>query len=211
MTTNTDVFQRQEGTNEVRRLQYAIAAVFLILGGAALADGQSKVKPKPKPTPKPAPTKTPPTAAKPVSVKCNTNNLTETEIADLLAGHNKARVDLKLNPMVWDCGLANMAQDWASKSIYEHRDTSLGENMFVAGDTAATVGSVIDRWLAEKVNWNNSAGTCSAGKTCTHYTQMVWRASAKVGCGINRKATGKWKAVLVCNYDPPSKSPGAAY
>ena len=24
----------------------------------------------------------------------------------------------------------------------------------------------------------------------------------KIGCGINRAATGKWKVLMVCNYDP---------
>lgn len=196
----------------MRRVIFVGFFAAFILFGAALADGQSKAKSKPKPTPRPTPAKT--TAApsvKPAAAKCDRNNLTETEIADLLAGHNKERIDLKLNPMVWDCALANMAQDWASKSLYEHRDTSFGENMFVSSETAATIDSVLERWRAEAANWNNTAGTCATGKTCTHYTQMVWRATAKFGCGINRNATGKWKAVLVCNYDPSSKSSGPAY
>jgi pathogenesis-related protein 1 len=82
--------------------------------------------------------------------------------------------------------------------------------MFVSTNAAASPVSALQNWEKEKAFWNNKAGTCQAGKTCTHFTQMVWRATTQVGCGINRNATGNWKLVMVCNYDPGSKA-GAAY
>lgn len=187
----------------------AISLFFLLVGMS-----HAQAKPKAKPTPKPAAKPAAPQAAKPAAsapVKCLTNGLTDAEAKELVDGHNRERKVLGLKEMVWDCTLANFAQDWANQNIFGHSNTAYGENMFVSSESTATVGSVIDRWLAERANWNNTAGTCAAGKVCTHYTQMVWRTTTKIGCGVNRNATGKWKAVLVCNYDPASLSSGPAY
>jgi pathogenesis-related protein 1 len=194
----------------------AVVAVLLVLSGVGIGQGKAKLKPKTKTTatqqtPGGGSSSTKSANVPPAAEKCLANGLTENEITAMLAGHNKVRAELSLQPLTWDCGLANLAQDWANQSIYEHRDTSYGENMFVSSESTSTVSSVLDRWLAEKANWNNATGTCSQGKTCTHYTQVVWKTTSKVGCGINRNATGKWKAVLVCNYDPTSKSSGPAY
>lgn len=195
-----------------------LLGVALTLGVVNLTSGQAKARPKAKAASK---SKTPPksTSTKPVpastpsptEIKCSANGLTEPEVGELVAGHNKARTDLKLQPITWDCRLANMAQEWASKSIYEHSDTDMGENIFVSIDTSAAIGLAMERWMAERANWNNMSGICAAGKICTHYTQIVWKPTRKFGCGINRNATGKWKAMLVCNYDPASKNAGRAY
>lgn len=193
-----------------------LLAVLLTLGIADSASGQAKAKPKPKAASK---SKTQPKSISTISApapattetKCGANGLTETEVVELVAGHNKARADVRLQPITWDCRLANMAQEWASKSVYEHSDTDLGENIFVSGDPNATMGTVMERWIGERMNWNNSAGTCAGGKVCTHYTQIVWKPTLRFGCGINRNSTGKWKSVLVCNYAPASKNSGPAY
>lgn len=199
-----------------------IAVLIILLSSFVI--GQSKPKPKPKPTaakatakpaapaasPTPAATPTPaPTPAAPV--KCEANGLTESEKAEIVDGHNKLREPLGLMPLVWDCALANLAQDWAGRSQFEHRETSFGENIFVSANPAEPIATVLGRWMSERANWDNTAGVCAEGKVCTHYTQMVWRATAKFGCGINREAVGKWRAMLVCNYDPASRSSGPAY
>ncbi len=69
----------------------------------------------------------------------------------------------------------------------------------------------VNRWRNEKASWDNMTGTCLTGKVCTHYTQVVWKKTKEVGCGINRDITGKWRAMLVCNYDPAGNRPGPAY
>jgi len=146
------------------------------------------------------------------SVKCVGNGLTDAEQADLLRQQNEMRAKLKLTPFSWDCTLANYAQEWANRGVFEHRaDSNYGENMFVASAPAEPVGSAIVRWMSEEPNWTNKSGTCAAGKFCNHYTQLMWRSSKKVGCGINRNGAVKWKLVLVCNYDPAGNTPGPAY
>jgi pathogenesis-related protein 1 len=140
------------------------------------------------------------------------NGLKDSEISDVLASHNKARQDLKLPALVWDCSLADLAQQWASRGIAEHRtDTELGESIFVAAAADVTAVTAVLRWMLESTDWDNKTGSCKAGRICTHYTQIVWKRSVKVGCGINRKASGKWTTILVCNYSPAGNWPGPAY
>ena len=140
------------------------------------------------------------------------NGLTLAEIKEILNAHNSARAEQQLPPVTWDCRLAELAQEWANQSIYEHRDdSSYGENIFVSGSSTEPIASVVKRWMLEKPNWNNETATCAAGKVCTHYAQVMWRTTKSIGCGINRSATGKWKAIVVCNYDPASKASGPAW
>jgi hypothetical protein len=57
-----------------------------------------------------------------------------------------------------------------------------------------------------------AANTCSAPSppgTCLHYTQLVWRASTTLGCGVRQCSTGSpfgpqfpnW-TIWVCRYQP---------
>jgi len=187
-----------------------LTLAILMLSGTSEVFGQKK-----KPAAKPSPAKTPPvlktasTAA--ASGKCPGSQLSTDEINQTLAVHNFERTAYKLAPLKWDCKLAKMAQEWADRGIFEHRDTTYGENIFVSAHANLTMNSMIDFWLAEKAFWNNSAGSCAAGKVCGHFTQIVWRSTAKVGCGINRTAPGNWKLMFVCNYDPAGNKGGPAY
>jgi uncharacterized protein YkwD len=141
-----------------------------------------------------------------------TNGLTETEISAILEAHNKIRTDVGLSKFTWNCKLANLAQEWATRGKFEHRSNpNYGENIFVSTETNISPTDGVQTWLTEKSFWNNSAGTCQAGKTCVHYTQMVWRKTTEIGCGINRNASGKWKLLFVCNYNPMGNLAGKAY
>ncbi len=41
-----------------------------------------------------------------------------------------------------------------------------------------------------------------------HFTQMVWRSTQRIGCGVQPRCSGG--NFLVCHYDPPGGWPGAA-
>lgn len=150
---------------------------------------------------------------KPKNAACTgANGLTQAEIAGILDIHNKTRAGLGLPKLVWNCGLADGAQTWAARGIFEHRtDSSYGENLYVSSSQLVNPVYGIERWLSEKPGWNNSTATCEAGKICTHYTQVVWRKTTEIGCGINRNAGGKWKVLMVCNYNPVGNTGGKAY
>ena len=144
--------------------------------------------------------------------RCQPNGLTQDEIREILTAHNMVRAELKIEPLVWDCALELTAQKWAKRGVTHHDDDiSFGESIFVASSPTQPIGSVVVRWMTERPNWENRVGKCAPGKVCNHYTQIVWRATRRLGCGINRDATGKWKLFLVCHYDPAGNSGGPAY
>ena len=98
---------------------------------------------------------------------CPASGLTDAEVADILAAHNKARQEVKVAPLAWDCTLGAAAASWAKQSIFGHSGTSYGENIFVSADTDDKVTKAVDKWEDEEHNWNNKTATCESGKTCT--------------------------------------------
>jgi pathogenesis-related protein 1 len=139
------------------------------------------------------------------------NGLSSTEIAGLLDAQNAARAELKLAPLSWDCKLADFAQVWASRGVFEHRaDNKFGENIFVSTNAETVPSVAVTKWMTEKPFWDNKAAACQDGKICVHYTQIVWKQTTHVGCGINRNASGKYKLLLVCNFNPVGNLPDMA-
>lgn len=153
-----------------------------------------------------------PRTMKAPTAKCQQNGLEQAEVAELLSAHNMVRAELKLEPLTWDCSLELTAQRWADRAVTQHdEDTPFGESIFVSSTPTQNVGAVVVRWMLEQPNWDNRTGKCAAGKVCNHYTQIVWRSTKRIGCGINRSAAGKWKVFLVCHYDPAGNNGGRAY
>jgi len=142
-------------------------------------------------------------SADPVIACTEPNSLKKKEIVRILFRHNEARTEVKAPDIIWDCSLAQMAQEWATRGVAEHRpDNYLGENLFVSSDPAAPATLGVKRWVKEKKRLEPGTMKCKPGKMCLHYTQVVSPDTLKIGCGINRAATGKWKVLMVCNYDP---------
>ncbi|MEM6522020.1 MAG: CAP domain-containing protein, partial [Cyanobacteria bacterium P01_C01_bin.70] len=47
---------------------------------------------------------------------------------------------------------------------------------------------VVAAWVAEKADYDYASNSCASGKVCGHYTQIVWRETTAVGCGVARNA-----------------------
>ncbi len=101
--------------------------------------------------------------------------------ARITAEHNVVRAKYDLPPLQWDRPLADRAQEWADKLALfaklppDHRDdTSIGENIIWGGSGALTPQSVVARWAGEAANYDIPTNTCAAGKSCLHFTQVVW-------------------------------------
>jgi pathogenesis-related protein 1 len=130
-------------------------------------------------------------------------------LVGITAAHNRVREPLGIGPLVWAPELARFAQAWADKLErqgcgLQHRphkgpDTQkYGENIYSASGSTPGVGEVVDTWVEERKDYNAKANRCKG--VCGHYTQVVWRKSQRLGCGM---AACGGTEVWVCNYDPP--------
>jgi len=132
----------------------------------------------------------------------------------LLDAHNATRATASptpspaLSPLTWSTSLASTAQDWAERCVFEHSDGDLGENLavFSPRDIDASTGTeVVELWASERADYTLSSNSCAAGAQCGHYTQLVWRDTERVGCGVATcdDIAGFGPGTLwVCNYDP---------
>jgi len=130
---------------------------------------------------------------------------------EILDRHNAKRVAYCLEPLVWDCNLAQVAQSYAELGAGDlpHNDQrdaqyaaladcssgcpALGENIywhqpwdFFPLDTAT------DGWFDEE-----DPAACNQGGY--HYTQMVWSETTAIGCGAWIDPADD-KFHLVCDY-----------
>jgi pathogenesis-related protein 1 len=134
-----------------------------------------------------------------------------------LRQHNCARrtvvpvANPRIAPLRWSVALAQTAQAHANQCIWQHSGTpGLGENLYAAAPWSAAQTQAATSWAGESAYYNHAANTCAAGRQCGHYTQMVWRTSSQLGCGIRNCSSGSpfgpnapnW-TLVVCNYNPP--------
>jgi pathogenesis-related protein 1 len=122
---------------------------------------------------------------------------------EMLEAHNSVRTVLKLPPLVWSDKIAAVAQEWAetllSRGQFLHRpNSSHGENLFEIDGGRALPERVVGDWAAEARDYDYRTNTCAG--VCGHYTQLVWRSTRQIGCGVARDAR---REIWVCNYDPP--------
>jgi uncharacterized protein YkwD len=123
---------------------------------------------------------------------------------EIVTAHNSVRNKLGVPPLAWSDELAQVAQNWANRLVssgaFEHSNTrSYGENIFeVSGSGfSSSPSEVVGAWAAESASYQYQTNSCSG--VCGHYTQVVWRETKSVGCGVARDDK---REVWVCNYAP---------
>lgn len=149
-------------------------------------------------------------------------NTEPVNMQSIVATHNQVRSSHGLPPLHWSGQMATYAQQWANHLAanngckMQHRTQAhadkleAGENIYWASPVRWTDGRLeIQRitpskvtldWASEKPDYNYATNTCRSGAQCGHYTQIVWRSTTEVGCGM---ALCPDKAqIWVCNYNP---------
>jgi pathogenesis-related protein 1 len=120
-----------------------------------------------------------------------------------LAAHNAVRMRVEVPPLAWSSELAQVAQEWADtllrKGTFQHQARNpYGENLFEIDGATAAPAEVVNDWASEARDYRYRTNSCTA--VCGHYTQIVWRGTKRVGCGV---AQNQSRQVWVCEYDPP--------
>lgn len=126
----------------------------------------------------------------------------------MLESHNAVRAQVGVPPLQWSETLARHARQWAQALLrageFRHRpDSPYGENLFMITGASAAPADVVRDWASESRYYDARAGRCRA--ECGHFTQIVWRATTGLGCGVAR---GRGREIWVCNYDPPGNVVG---
>jgi uncharacterized protein YkwD len=131
---------------------------------------------------------------------------------ELLDAHDDVRANAApapsppLPPMSWSDDAAATAQDWANRCVFEHRQPNdFGENLALFSQAGVPPRDVVDLWASEAPDYDYADNACT-GEQCGHYTQIVWRDSTGVGCGVadcDDVAGFGEGSLWVCNYDPP--------
>lgn len=123
--------------------------------------------------------------------------------------HNVYRRSLNLPDLVWDSKLETYAQEWANHLQSKgckmmHRSThKYGENIAWAAGMQMSPQDVVKMWYDEVNDYNYANNSCRA--VCGHYTQVVWKKSIRLGCGMAKCGD---QEIWVCNYDPPGNYVG---
>lgn len=135
----------------------------------------------------------------------------------LLAAHNSERAKVGVPPLQWDYNLAAAAASYgpvlASLGRLEHspRASRPGqrENLWRGTRGAFSPEQMVAGWVGEKAYFQAGLfpNVSSTGNwiDVSHYTQMIWRSTTRVGCSIY--ATGHAE-YLICRYSPPGNADG---
>lgn len=96
-------------------------------------------------------------------------------------------------------------------AVFAARAPNLG---FLLGEVTMSTSGRIIRVLVGALAFSalasaNAANTCSG--VCGHYTQIVWRATLKLGCAISHCPGQAFPNAIVCNYGPGGNPGGRPY
>ena len=133
--------------------------------------------------------------------------------AAMTAAHNQWRSKTGVPALQWSKDLAASAGKWANQLVrsgcnMKHSTGPYGENIYWAGPLSFSDGTslpqeisdqeVVDAWGNEIKYYDYATNSCHG--VCGHYTQVVWKSTKEVGCGM-ASCPDKGQ-IWVCQYTP---------
>lgn len=127
----------------------------------------------------------------------------------VLTAHNRERDAVGVGALQWDADLATGAREWATylshTGKFQHSPDEPGiregENIWGGTPGHYLPEAMIGLWIAEKKFFKPGLfpATSRSGRVedVSHYTQLVWRSTTHVGCGVSSSGA---EEVLVCRY-----------
>jgi pathogenesis-related protein 1 len=138
-------------------------------------------------------------------------------LAGITRLHNQVRATIPVPALTWDPTIAATAAAYAAKCMFEHSGTKgLGENLAAyAPPKGQKANAPVDDWAGEKADYDYASNSCTSGKDCGHYTQLVWKSSQRLGCAVQTCSQNSpfgasfpdWD-LWVCEYAPPGNFVG---
>lgn len=133
------------------------------------------------------------------------------------AGVSSPRPSPALEPLGWSPAAEAVAKKYVERCEWGHNAQrgELGENIAAATPDYWDTRGVVMAWADEVADYTYDSNTCATGRQCGHYTQVVWRATTRVGCATKvctrnspfGSQAPTWQ-YWVCNYDPPGNYRG---
>ncbi|CAM0904974.1 unnamed protein product [Alopecurus aequalis] len=130
-------------------------------------------------------------------------------VAYILSAHNAERRKVGVEPLTWSQEIADLAKGYAGSrrvdcvpgrsSLYQ-----FGENVVVGEGHHWNAAALVAKWVDEGQRYDYATNSCDAPEGmsgCARYTQVVWRDTTQLGCGMIVCDTGD--TLLVCDYFPP--------
>jgi len=139
--------------------------------------------------------------------------------AAMLAAHNQWRAKVGVPALHWSDKLAAVAQAWAAHlaavgCAQMNSGSEYGENLYWTSavqwsDGANQVSNkqpkdVVDSWGKQEMNYDYASNSCRS--ICGNYTQLIWKDSRELGCGMAICADKG--QIWVCNYSPAGNVTG---
>ncbi|KAL1638777.1 sterol-binding protein [Diplodia intermedia] len=112
--------------------------------------------------------------------------------------HNDYRAKhVDTGSLVWDETLAAGAKEHSEKCVFEHSSSGgdYGENLGMG--TGLTAQQTVDMWYAEIDDYGSYWGKDDVPMSVMHFTQVVWKTTTKVGCGVASCSDGN---LVTCRY-----------
>jgi hypothetical protein len=150
------------------------------------------------------------------------NPLAQAMIDAFVTAHNQARSgplvpppSPPLLPVCWDAALADAAHGYLSRcagsgALVPHNDDRtedyaalgggdyVGENIYGTSGSTVSPTAAVTLWMSEAPDYDYDTNTGDAG----HYTQIVWRASVRIGCAIVDCPAFTYHNTILCDYAP---------
>ena len=125
-------------------------------------------------------------------------------VIEAIKRHNVLRACHNAEPLMFNCEILKISQDYANKIPSGHSQTTfhgnwMGENLYWSWGKTLTGNNPVDSWYNEISNYDFEEGKSSNGEVTGHFTQVVWKSSRELGIGYYCEGTS---CCVVGNYYP---------
>lgn len=139
------------------------------------------------------------------------NGINKKDINIAVQEHNRVRAEVGIGKLGWSKEISQYAQAWADHlatttcKMKHHPQEGkwkqrYGENLFIGTAGFYSIREAVQTWESEKVDYSYGKFTGKSPRPIGHYTQIIWKNSARFGCG---QSLCDDNMIIVCNYDPP--------